>query len=106
MILEKNNDYLSYEKKIIPYLDGSLSKEDTSEFEAFVLTHPEFEEKIKTRQLEIQNLKQMIPVALISQEALESIQGEMRTSVFNLLKEDPKGLFDNFRIRWEEWRNR
>jgi anti-sigma factor RsiW len=49
MMLEKNLDDKSFEKKIIPYLDGSLSIEETSEFEAFISTHPEFEKKIKAK---------------------------------------------------------
>lgn len=99
-------NYKSFERKIVPYLDGSLSKEETSEFEAFVLTHPEFEEKIKSKQDEIQLLKEMIPAAILSPETKESLETEMRSSVFNLLKEEPKGLFDSIRIKWEEYRNR
>ena len=106
MMIEKNSVYLSFEKKITPYLDGSLSNDDKSEFEAFVLTHPEFEQKIKLKQEEVENLKKMIPRALISKDSLESIQNEMRSSVFNLLKEKPKHFFDILRIKFEDWRKR
>ncbi len=99
-------EYNSYQKKIVPYLDGSLSKSDASEFEAFVLTHPEFETQIKNKQQEIQLLKNLIPVALLSKDSAESLENEMRASIFNLLKEEPKGLWDSFRIKWEEWINR
>lgn len=99
-------EYNSYQKKIVPYLDGSLSKSEASEFEAFVLTHPEFETQIKNKQQEIQLLKNLIPVALLSKDSAESIENEMRASIFNLLKEEPKGLWDSFRIKWEEWINR
>lgn len=93
---------IAFEKKIVPYIDGSLSKEETAEFEAFVLTHPEFEEKIKNKQEEIQLLKKMIPEVLLSPESQEAIETEMRASIFNLLKEEPKSVFDSLRIKWEE----
>ena len=88
-------EYNSYQKKIVPYLDGSLTKDEVSEFEAFVLTHPEFETQIKNKKEEIQLLKNLIPVAQLSNQSAESIENEMRSSVFNLLKEEPKGLWDN-----------
>lgn len=105
-MIEKNSHYNLFQKKIVPYLDGSLSKEETSEFEAFVLTHPEFEIQIKSKQDEIQKLKDMIPAAMLSKESQESIETEMRTSIYNLIKEEPRGLFDTIRIKWEDWLNR
>lgn len=103
--MEKNS-YRSYEKQITPYLDGSLSKDERAEFEAFVLTHPDFEEKIKTKQEEIELIKGMIPAAQLSFETKESMEREMHASIFNLLKEEPKGFFDSLRIKWEEFRNK
>ena len=105
-MMEKDFSYKSFEKKIVPYLDGSLTKEELSEFEAFVLTHPDFENQIKIKQDEIQLLKQMIPVAVLSASTQDSIQSEMRASIFNLLKEEPRGPIDVLRIKWEEWTNR
>lgn len=105
-MIEKNTSYRSFEKKIVPYLDGSLSKEELAEFEAFVLTHPEFETKIKSKQDEIQLLKDMIPAAQISAETRESLEQEMKASIFNLLKEEPKTLMDSVRLKWEEFVNR
>lgn len=99
-------EYNNYQKKIVPYLDGSLPKDEASEFEAFVLTHPEFETQIKNKQEEIQLLKNLIPVAELSKQSAESLENEMRLSIFNLLKEEPKGLWDNLRIKWEDWINR
>ena len=96
-------EYNSYQKKIVPYLDGSLSKDEASEFEAFVLTHPEFESQIKNKQQEIQLLKNLIPVAQLSKQTVETLESEMRASIFNLLKEEPKGLWDSIRIKWEDW---
>jgi anti-sigma factor RsiW len=95
-----------YEKKIVPYIDGSLSKEETAEFEAFVLTHPEFEAQIQSKREEIKTLKSMIPEVYLSKEAHESLASEMRSSIFNLLKEEPKSLVDSLRLKWEEWTNR
>ena len=97
---------ISYEKKITAYLDGSLGAEETSEFEAFVLTHPEFEAKIKNKKDEIQLLKNMIPVASPSEDSLRSLESEIKASVFNLLKQEPKSMFENLRMKWEEWINR
>ena len=102
--MEKN--YQSFQKKIVPYLDGSLSKDDRSEFEAFVLTHPEFEEQINSKKQEIELLRNMIPVAILTRESAESLENEMRASIFNLLKEEPRGMFDSLRIKWEEFINR
>ncbi len=98
--------YQSYQKKIVPYLDGSLSKDEKSEFEAFVLTHPEFEEQINTKKNEIELLRNMIPQVQLSKESAESLESELRASVFNLLKEEPKSIFDSLRIKWEEFVNR
>lgn len=105
-MIENNISYKAFEKKIVPYLDGSLSTEELSEFEAFVLTHPEFEEKIKVKKSEIDLIKGMIPAAVLSPESRESLETEIKSSVFNLLKEEPRGFFDVFRIKWEEFRNR
>lgn len=105
-MMEKQTAYKSFERKIVPYLDGSLSKEEISEFEAFVLTHPEFEAEIKNKQSEIEKLRAMIPVGQLSAEAHESLENEMRASIFNLLKEEPKSFIESFKLKWEEWTNR
>lgn len=105
-MIEKQTAYKSFERKIVPYLDGSLSKEETSEFEAFVLTHPEFETEIKNKQNEIELLRSMIPAAAISEEAQEALDNEMRASIFNLLKEEPKTMLESMKMKWEEWVSR
>jgi hypothetical protein len=105
-MIEINSTFKSFERKIVPYLDGSLTSEEASEFEAFVSTHPDFELQIKNKQQEIQLIKSMIPVAIFSNETKESIESEMHVSIFNLLKEEPKGFIDSLRIKWEDWRNR
>lgn len=98
--------YQGFQKKITSYLDGSLSPEEVSEFEAFVSTHPEFETLVKSKQDEIDLLKSMIPATEISAESLESLQHEMKTSVYNLLKEEPKNFWDGLKIKYDEWLNR
>jgi hypothetical protein len=105
-MIEKNTSYQNFQKKIVPYLDGSLAPEESAEFEAFVLTHPEFELQVKNKQEEIELIRNMIPFAMISPESIESLENEMRSSIFNLLKEEPKSLLDSIRIKWEEWINR
>lgn len=105
-MIEKSSSYHSYQKKIVPYLDGSLSKDEVSEFEAFVLTHPEFEDLIKSKQQEIQVLKSLIPAAVLTKSSATSLENEIHSSIFNLLKEEPRGLWDTVRIKWEEWTNR
>lgn len=104
--MEKQAVYKSFERKIVPYLDGSLSKEESTEFEAFVLTHPEFEQEIRHKKVEIEKLKSMIPATVLSGEAQESLENEMRASIFNLLKEEPKSFMDSVKMKWEEWTNR
>lgn len=95
-----------YQKKIISYLDGSLSPDDRSEFEAYIRTNPEFESQIKMKEKELLLLKSYIPSIEMSSQALESLEGEMKLSIFNLLKEEPKGLLDRVKISWEDWINR
>ena len=105
-MIERSTSYKSFERKIIPYLDGSLSKEEVQEFEAFVLTHPEFEEIINSKKAEVEHLKKLIPAAILSQETKSSLENEFKISIMNLLKEEPKGFFDRVKLRWEDWTNR
>lgn len=88
----------------MPYLDGSLSAQEQSEFEAFVLTHPEFESQIKSKEEEVFLLKSLIPATALSYDANESLENEMKQSIFNLLlKEEPRSFFGKVQDRWEEW---
>ena len=106
MMEKMNSNYQSYQKKIVPYLDGSLSQEEIREFEAFVSTHPEFELQIKSKQNEIDLIKNMIPEAQMSRDTIELLDIEMRASIYNLVKEEPKNIFDRVKIKFEEWSNR
>lgn len=105
--MEKLNPvFKNFQRKITPYLDGALSPEETSEFEAFISTHPDFEAMIQNKQAEIAMIKQMIPQVNPKEESLESLAFEMRSSIFNLLKDEPQGFFDGIKIKIEEWFNR
>ena len=95
-----------YASKIISYLDGSLSEEEKAEFEAFVLTHPEFEQQIKSKKEEVDLIRKMIPVTRLSPLARESLEGELRASVFVLLKEEPKTLMDTVKLKFEDFFSR
>jgi hypothetical protein len=105
-MIETTPTLKAFEKKIVPYLDGALSKEELAEFEAFVRTHPELSAKVRAKQEELQLLTEKLPAAVLSPASREALENEMRTSIFNLLREEPEGLFDGLRIRWEEFRNR
>lgn len=90
----------------MPYLDGSLSAEETSEFEAFVVTHPEFESQIKFKQDEIALIRSLIPTMLMSREAEISLEKEVKTSVYNLLKVEPRTLMEKIKRSCEDWLSR
>lgn len=100
-----NNIDLAYKRKIISYLDGSLSHDDLLEFEAYARTHPNFETEIKRKQEELSVIKELIPAARISKKNYEGLLSEMKTSIFTLLKEEPKSLKDRIKISLEDWLN-
>jgi anti-sigma-K factor RskA len=102
----KEPQYPVYQKKILGYLDGSLNPDEKSEFEAFVRTHPEFESQVKTKEDELMLIKSLIPAAQTSPDILDSLEAEMKLSVFNLLKPEPKTVFDRMKNKWEDWVNR
>lgn len=94
--------YAPFKKQIISYLDGSLSPEDRSEFEAFVSTHPEFEADIRSKEDEVNLLKSLIPLGLMGRETEISLENEVRTSIFNLLRKERTSLWDKMVDSWEE----
>lgn len=102
----KEPQFLNYQKKITSYIDGSLSADEKAEFEAFVRTHPEMEGQIKVKEDEQMLLRSLIPATLMSKETAESLDNEMKLSVFNLLKEEPKNFLDKMKNSWEEWLSR
>ena len=106
MELSTNNTNTIFKKKITAYLDGSLSAEDKSEFEAYVRTHPEFEAEINKKNEELAALRALMPAATLTAQGLESLENEMKQSIFNLLKEEPKNMMDRVKNSWEEWINR
>ncbi|MGE3611370.1 MAG: zf-HC2 domain-containing protein [Bacteriovoracaceae bacterium] len=79
--------FKKYQNKIAAYLDGTLSQEEKAEFEAFVRTHPEFENEIKNKENEISLIKSLIPHGEVFARSYQDLEKEMRSSVFNLLKE-------------------
>ncbi len=95
-----------YTKKITPYLDGSLSSEEQNEFEAFVRTHPEVEIEIKKKQEEMSLLKDLMPAPQLTSQSLESLNNELRVSIFNLLKPEPKNALDRIKHGLEDWFSR
>lgn len=95
-----------YSKKIIPYLDGSLSASERSEFEAYVHTHPEFESQIRTKEDELAIVRSLIPTPLIAREALDALETEVRESIMNLLRDEPRNLRGKIKDAWEEWLSR
>lgn len=86
--------FKAYQNKIMPYLDGTLSLEERAEFEAFISTHPEFKEELKSKESEIALLRNLIPGPDFVLRSYSNLQYEMRESVFNLLKEEPKNIWD------------
>lgn len=97
---------VEFQRKITPYLDGTLNAEERSEFEAFVATHPEAELQIKNKENELALLKSMIPTVEFSRETQLNLESEMKQSVFNLLKQEPKNFFDGLKSKMEDWLNR
>lgn len=93
---------MDYHKKITPYLDGSLSPEERSEFEAFVHTHPDFEAKLREKETEIQKLKEMMPQVSLSPESSDALDSEIRQSIFNLLKKEPRNFWEKVSDKIEE----
>lgn len=102
----KEPQFLNYQKKITSYIDGSLSADEKAEFEAFVRTHPEMESQIKVKEDEQMLLKSLIPATLMPAETADSLDNEMKLSIFNLLKEEPKNFLDRVKNSWEEWLSR
>ncbi len=99
-------DYQNYQRKIVPYIDGSMSAEERSEFEAFVSTHPDFEAQIQTKQDEINLIKSLIPVMNCSRETEASLDTELRTSIYHLLKKEPQTVWEKLKTTVEDWLSR
>lgn len=106
MDVSKNQSTLYFQKKITAYIDGSLTADEKSEFEAFMRTHPEIENQIKQKEHEMMLIKSLIPAAELEGEALESLENEIKQSVFDLLKEEPKSVLGKIKNSWEDWVNR
>jgi len=106
-VIEKTaNPKAGYQKKILPYIDGTLNPGERADFEAYVATHPEFEALVKEKQQEVSFLRDLMPSVSLSPEAKESLESEIKQSIFNLLNEEPKNFMDKMKNRFEEWANR
>jgi anti-sigma factor RsiW len=106
MIEKTSASYRNYEKKITAYIDGSMEPAERTEFQAFIAIHPDFQIKIKAKEEEIEHLRSLIPVVEFTPRAQESIDYEIKQSVFNLLKRRPKNFWESLKDRYEEWISR
>ncbi len=100
------NEFISYQKKITAYLDGTMAEDDVADFEAFVKKNPEFEKQIRSKLDEYQLLANLIPSVVPSKESLDSLQSEMKASIYNLLKEENHSVWDDVKHKWDEWFSR
>lgn len=100
--METQTSYAPFKKQIISYLDGSLSAEERSEFEAFVATHPEFEADIRSKEDEVNLIKSLIPMALMGRETEISLENEIRASIFNLLRKERSSFWDKMVDAWDD----
>ena len=89
-------NFLPYKKKIMPYLDGSLSADEKSEFES----------QVKTKQGEIALIRSLIPATLMSRDSEVTLENEIKSSVFNLLRVEPRSWWDNVKNTCEDWISR
>lgn len=94
--------FKQFEKKIVPYIDGSLAPDEVSEFEAFVSTNTDFQNLVQKKMEEVQILKDLIPKVNPDPQTIESLRTEVKASVFNLLKEEPTDFWDSLRLKFEE----
>lgn len=105
--MQKNSEEQNvYENKIGLYLDGVLSSEEKSEFEAFVAVHPEFKKKIDLKQIELERLREKIPTIVLSARSRETLETELKQSVFNLLQRERRSMWQKVQDFFEEKFNR
>lgn len=101
-----NNQYPEFQRKITSYLDGSLSADERNEFEAFVATHPDFEEQIKKKSSELAVIRGLVPSVKPTPEQIFSLEAEMKESINNLLGERPEGFFNKIKFSILDFLNR
>lgn len=97
---------MDYQKKIVSYLDGSLSGDEKSEFEAFIGTHPDFEKELRRKEEELSVLRELLPKSTASEETLSTMGREVKSAIYNLVKVPPKSFWESFKNRVEEWTSR
>lgn len=101
-----NNKHPEFERKITSYLDGSLNADERNEFEAFVATHPDFEEQVKKKDSELAVIRGLIPSIKPTTEQIFSLETEMKESINNLLGERPEGFFNKVKLTILDFLNR
>lgn len=107
-MMEKNLNfqYPEFQKKITSYLDGSLNPEERNEFEAFVATHPDFEQHVKKKESELAVIKGLVPSVKPTEDQLLALESEMKESIHHLLGEKPEGLFQKVKLSLVDFLNR
>jgi anti-sigma-K factor RskA len=95
-----------YHKKIMGYLDGSLTAAEKSEFEAFTKTHPDFQKQVKQKEDELDLLRSRIPAVQLSEESRLSLEEEIKLSIQHLLKPEKTTLLEKVQGRFEDWFSR
>ncbi len=51
-------------------------------------------------------MRSLIPAPVIAKDALDSLENEIRESVLNLLREEPRNAWGRVKDAWEEWLSR
>ncbi len=107
-MIEKNMNaqYPEYQKKMTSYLDGSLNVNERNEFEAFVATHPDFEQQLKNKEAELAVIKGLIPSIRPETEQLLALEAEMKESINKLLGERPESFFQKIKFSITDFLNR
>jgi len=102
MMQKNSEDQRLYENKIGLYLDGVLSSQERSEFEAFVSVNPEFKKKIDVKQTELEQIRNKIPTIVLSARSRETLETELKQSVFNLLQRERRSMWQKVQDFFEE----
>jgi|GEM_PF-6032920 len=93
-------------QRINSYLDGTLSSDERSKFEAMMRLDKTLSLKVREKKEEYDLFCRLIPNQRPTPESFEMMQTEMRNSVFDLVEEKPDSFSDLVRIKWENLINR
>lgn len=95
-----------FNKNVTAFIDGSLHPQAQAEFEAFLRTHPEFITHIEAKQAELDYIKSFIPKAEFTRNIKETLNTEIKQSVFLLVRPKNANFFEKIKMSVEEWVNR